>query len=115
MRFVWKYPTKIKHLLLLIHADFGSSLFENHRCDSIRHQTKPLLTTTQDTILGKGLNFALTLKQTPILDTISAVEGVHVKHPEAPTSLDWKLRAALDKWKQPQPNITYMKKKLCGI
>lgn len=63
------------------------------------------LTKIEEQLLSKGLKFATTPKETPVLDIISSVESLSLEGPEA-DEFRWKVRNVLEKQRKPTTNLT---------
>ena len=69
--------------------------------------TKCQLTTSEKSVLNKGLNFVVTIKWIPYLDLIAPIEEAASKIPKTwADELRRKVRQALKKSKLPKPNIS---------
>ena len=66
------------------------------------------LTTGEESVLQKGLNFCVAPSKIPKLEIIASVECVtHKLLPEAQEELRWQIRSALTAAKQPKPNLLH--------
>ena len=75
--------------------------------EAIVNISKRHLTTSEKSMLNKGLNFTTTIQWIPYLDLIAPIEDAALKIPKARANeLKWKVRQALEKSKPPKPNIS---------
>ena len=77
---------------------------------TIVNNSKGQLTTPENSLLNKGLNFATTIKWIPYLDLIAPIEEAALKIPKARADeLRWTVRKTVEKSKTPKPNFTKTK------
>ena len=69
--------------------------------------SKCQLTTSEKSVLNKGLNFAMTTKRIPYFDLIAPIKEAGLKILKAwADELRWKVRHVLEKSNPPKPNIS---------